>query len=75
MLVWEHDNINVEVGYNLWMRTGEKLQSRDCFPNDRFAFKGDAQVYGFLPEYNTPIPLNATQSYPAAGGVSPTRFT
>jgi len=71
MLVWEHNNINVEVGYNLWMRTGEKLQSRDCFPNDRFAFKGDAQVYGFLPEYNTPIPLNATQSYPAAGGVSP----
>ncbi len=69
MLVWEHNNINFDIGYNLWGRTAEKLASRDCFPDNRYAFKGDAQVYGFVVDTNEPVRLNATQSTPLAGGV------
>lgn len=70
MLTWEHKHMNVEIGYNLWTRTGEKLQCRDCFPDKVFAFKGDAQIYGFIPITQEAVALNATQSTPAAGGVS-----
>lgn len=69
MLTWQHKHINIDIGYNLWMRSGETLASRDCFPDNRYAFKGDAQVYGFTFDTQQPIRLNATQSTPEAGGV------
>lgn len=50
-----------EVGYNLWARSKEKLQSRDCIPTC-YAVKGDAQVYGFTNPGETPVALAATQS-------------
>jgi len=71
MLTWQYHHVNIDVGYNLWMRSAEKLANRCCFPDNRFAFKGDAQIYGFVPVTNQPIALNATQSTPAAGGVTP----
>lgn len=69
MLTWQHEHMNIDLGYNLWMRSAERLADRACFPDNRFAFKGDAQIYGFVPTTNQPIALNATQSIPAAGGV------
>ncbi len=50
-----------EVGYNLWARSKEKLQCRDCIP-DCYAIKGDAQVYGFTNPDELPVALAATQS-------------
>lgn len=69
MLTWQHKHINVDLGYNLWMRSAEQLNSRDCFPNNRFALKGDAQVYGFITGTDQAVKLNATQSTPAQGGM------
>lgn len=50
-----------EVGYNLWARSKETLQCRDCIP-DCYAIKGDAQVYGFTNPDELPVALAATQS-------------
>jgi len=50
-----------EVGYNLWARSKEKLQCRDCIP-DCYAVKGDAQLYGFTDPDELPVALAATQS-------------
>ncbi|MGA9530492.1 MAG: hypothetical protein WBQ73_01240, partial [Candidatus Babeliales bacterium] len=50
---------DIDVGYNFWARTAEHLVCRDRFPENCFAVKGDAQIYGFSPIH---IPLNATQS-------------
>jgi hypothetical protein len=70
MLTWQYARMNVDIGYNLWARTAERLGSRACFPDNRYAFKGDAQVYGFVPVTNEPIALNATQSVLTMGGVA-----
>lgn len=69
MLTWQHEYVNFDIGYNLWGRSAEKIQCRECFPNNRFAFKGDAQVYGFVPGSHQFVAINATQSVPAEGGV------
>lgn len=69
MLTWQHANMNIDIGYNLWARTSENVADRACFPDNRFAFKGDAQVYGFVDNTNQSIALNATQSTYAQGGV------
>ncbi len=50
-----------EVGYNLWARSKEKLQCRECI-EPCYAVKGDAQVYGFTEPGETPVALAATQS-------------
>lgn len=52
-----------EVGYNLWLRTKEKIKSRKKLANNKFAPKGDAQLYGFFSGTSTeiPVPLNGTQ--------------
>jgi len=61
-LMYQHDNFEFDLGYNFWGRSAEKMHNHDCFPDDRFALKGDAQVYGFnLGDTNTAISLNATQ--------------
>lgn len=61
MMTWRTNNCNVDIGYNAWARTGETLECRDAFPEGCYALKGDAQLYGFLPN-NQAVALNATQS-------------
>jgi hypothetical protein len=58
---YQHDGFEVDLGYNFWFNSKEKLLSRDAFIENRFALKGDAQVYGFTAVGNNPVALNATQ--------------
>lgn len=64
-----------DLGYNFWYRSCEKIKLTDkCipFPENTWALKGDASVYGFetetdssgntLPNLAAPHPLSATQS-------------
>jgi hypothetical protein len=71
--------LEFDIGYNLWARSAEKLHCRGQLKG-MFAFKGDAQVYGFTTT-NAPSALNATESQatlhggPGAGNfVSPDQF-
>lgn len=71
---WEFD-----FGYNLWARSSEKIYSTGGvvgFPANTYAIKGDAQIYGFLPEEvpTFPIPLSATENTATAyaGANTPT---
>lgn len=55
MLNYEHNNFTVDVGYNSWSRSCEKIKFINSCPipfngtanKGLFALKGDAQVYGF----------------------------
>ena len=50
-------------GYNLWMRSSEKIYNRKLFKNDVYGLKGDTQMYGFFTNtVDVAVPLNATQS-------------
>lgn len=60
-LAYQHDGFEVDFGYNFWANSKEKMHCRDKFPENRFALKGDAQLYGFTAA-NIPVALNATQS-------------
>lgn len=60
-LAYYYKGFSFDIGYNFWARSKERLHSRQCFESDRFAIKGDAQVYGFNAT-NSPVALNATQS-------------
>jgi hypothetical protein len=54
---------NVDLGYDFWARTSERIERRQFLPSNSFAVKGDAQVYGFAaaPPQGF-VALNATQS-------------
>lgn len=56
-----------EIGYNLWARSEEKLQCRECIETC-YAIKGDAQLYGFTSSGETPVALAATQSNATING-------
>jgi hypothetical protein len=59
-LAYMHENWQVDLGYNFWIRSKERLRCREQFPNNIFAIKGDAQLYGFdVPQI---VGINATQS-------------
>lgn len=61
-LSYMHANWQADLGYNLWIRSKERLQCRETFPSNVYGIKGDAQLYGFrvgLPQY---VGINATQS-------------
>ena len=60
-LAYQRDWFEIDLGYNFWANSKEKLHCRDAFIEDRFALKGDAQIYGFAAD-NTAVELNATQS-------------
>ena len=60
-LAYHSNGLSLDLGYNFWFRSKDRLQKRQCFESNRYAIKGDAQLYGFQ-ENNTAIPLNATQS-------------
>jgi len=60
---YQRDGFEFDLGYNFWANSKEKLHCREMFIENRFALKGDAQVYGFTPDPdNAPVALNATQS-------------
>ena len=60
-LSYQRSNWEVDLGYNLWARSEEKIGERDCMENC-YAVKGDAQLYGFTNPGETAVALNATQS-------------
>jgi len=67
-------NWSVDAGYNLWVRSCEKIKLLDecdncaTFPEDTWVLKGDAQVFGFMNSASLPllinefIPLSASES-------------
>lgn len=62
-LAYQHDGFEVDFGYDFWANSKEKMHCRDKFIENRFALKGDAQIYGFTPNPdNIAVALNATQS-------------
>jgi hypothetical protein len=60
------------IGYNAWKRGCENVSLKNCgdFPENMWAIKGDAQVYGFVGDQPNPsdlpvgtaVPLSATES-------------
>jgi hypothetical protein len=57
---WYRDNFSLDVGYNFWGRSKEKLDCRPSLMDHCFALKGDAQIYGFS-GMNEAIPLSVSQ--------------
>jgi hypothetical protein len=55
-----YKQFTIDLGYEFWGRSKEKLVDRCCFPDNRYALKGDAQVYGFVGGTNA-VALNATE--------------
>lgn len=60
-VAYQRDGFEIDLGYNFWANSKEKLHCRERFVENRFALKGDAQVYGFTND-DLPLALNATQS-------------
>jgi len=60
-LAYQRDGFELDLGYNFWVNSKEKMHCRDLFPSNTYALKGDAQVYGFAAN-NSSVALNATQS-------------
>ncbi|MFC1842938.1 hypothetical protein ACFLYU_04735 [Candidatus Dependentiae bacterium] len=60
------DNWSLDIGYNLWGRTGEKFYcgTCNCNSNKLYAIKGDSDVYGqfIVTTTTTIVPLSKTQS-------------
>ncbi len=63
-LAYQCNGLEVDLGYNFYARSKEKLQRRSLFASNRFALKGDTQIYGFTtaPNPDIPVPLSATQN-------------
>jgi len=60
-LSYQRDGLELDLGYNFYARSREKLDRRGCL-DGCFAFKGDAQVYGFDSIDEQPVPLSVSQS-------------
>ncbi len=60
--------LSVDLGYDFWARTCEKISIRDdqgptpLQSGNVWALKGDAYVYGFQAGTDTPVALSATES-------------
>jgi hypothetical protein len=51
-----------DVGYNIWSRSKERIESRAQLQSEVFGLKGDASLYGFVPGGTSYyLALNATQ--------------
>lgn len=61
-IAYFYEGLNVDLGYNLWARTAERIARCASLPSNAFAIKGDAQVYGFTEAPAEFVALNATQS-------------
>jgi hypothetical protein len=59
-----HKDFCLDIGYNFWGRSAEKIGCIPSFEQNRYALKGDAQIYGFdsYNPYATPIPLSVSQN-------------
>ena len=61
---WTHCNFQWDIGYNFWARSCEKIcrYNGPCcyskFPNNIWALKGDAFVYGISANYDLANPTN-----------------
>jgi hypothetical protein len=76
------NNWSFDFGYNYWGRSADNitLRQNESFDEKRFALKGDAHVFGFLPLSTTSVALSATQdkatihsgkNFPATGSTDP----
>ncbi|MGB8367151.1 MAG: hypothetical protein WCD44_02225, partial [Candidatus Babeliales bacterium] len=68
---YHRNGLETDIGYNFWGRSREKLKNRNCFEGNRFAVKGDAQIYGFNnadPANVIPVALNVTQHNATSNG-------
>lgn len=62
-LAYQHDGLELDCGYNFWANSREKLHCRSILLPNRFALKGDGQLYGFAQSDDSVIiPLNGTQN-------------
>ena len=61
-------NWGLDLGYNFWIRSGEKFYAQDHCDYNHYAIKGDAYIYGSYPTVidsnatNSVVALSATQS-------------
>ncbi len=67
MLNYTHFGYSLDLGYNYWGMSHEHIELKDSncaptFPENTWALKGDAQVYGFNADTGAAIPLSATES-------------
>lgn len=68
---YRRNGFETDIGYNFWGHSKEKLEKRDCFQENRFGVKGDAQVYGFNnadPNNVITTALNVTQRNATSNG-------
>lgn len=72
MLQFTAHQWSFSIGGNVWYKSKDKL-SFATPPTFNVALKGDAQIYGYVDDSNTPIVLSATQS--KANAFSGLRFT
>lgn len=58
-----HRNWSFDFGYNYWGRSSDNITIRqnESFAEKTFALKGDAHIFGYLPNSTTAIALSATQ--------------
>lgn len=67
MINYTHRGFSFDFGYNYWGMSREDIDFRDSncapvFPENTWALKGDAQVYGFRADTDAPVALSATES-------------
>jgi hypothetical protein len=81
-----HRNWSFDFGYNYWGRSPDTITLRhnESFEEKTFVLKGDAHVFGYIPDSTTAIPLSATQNnatinsgknLPATGTTNPVVIT
>ncbi|HLJ31527.1 MAG TPA: hypothetical protein VKU36_03765 [Candidatus Babeliales bacterium] len=58
------NNLSFDFGYNYWGRSNDAITVRrnESFDEQRFALKGDAHIFGFLPESTSSVALSATEN-------------
>lgn len=58
-----HRNWSFDFGYNYWGRSADNITIRqnESFTEKMFALKGDAHVFGYLPDTTNFVALSATQ--------------
>lgn len=58
-----HNNWSFDLGYNYWAKSADEISLRknESFDENRFALKGDAHVFGFLPNSTESVALSATE--------------
>lgn len=80
------NNISFDFGYNYWGRSSDiiTLRQNESFDEKTFTIKGDAHVFGFIPNSTTSVALSATQdnatihagkNLPAIGSTNQTVIT